>query len=88
MPSPPIDLIPDFVPILGYADDLLIVPLGILLAIYLIPTELLEEHRRAARALAERPVSRTAAIVIASLWIFSAVVLAAWLFRSYLSGFP
>ena len=75
----PIDLIPDFVPILGYADDLLIVPLGILLAIRLIPTDLLDEHRRTARAIAERPVSRTAAIVIASLWVLPALTVSAWL---------
>jgi uncharacterized membrane protein YkvA (DUF1232 family) len=79
----PIDLIPDFVPVLGYADDLLIVPLGIFLAIKPIPPELLEEHRRTARAMAERPRSRTAAIVIASLWTVSAVVLAVWLFRIF-----
>ncbi len=75
----PIDLIPDFVPVLGYADDLLIVPLGIFLAIKLIPADLLEEQRRAARALAERPVSRAAAIVIACLWVLSGLALTVWL---------
>jgi uncharacterized membrane protein YkvA (DUF1232 family) len=75
----PIDLIPDFVPVLGYADDLLIVPLGIFLAIKLIPPELLEEHRRTARAMAERPRSRTAAIVIASLWVLAGLALTIWL---------
>ena len=79
----PIDLIPDFIPILGYADDLLIVPLGILLAIRLIPTDLVEEHRRAARAMAERPTSRAAATVIVSLCDF-ALAIAAWnAFRLY-----
>jgi uncharacterized membrane protein YkvA (DUF1232 family) len=52
----PIDLIPDFVPVLGYVDDLIIVPLGILLAIKLMPGALLNEHRRAARAIGGRPV--------------------------------
>jgi uncharacterized membrane protein YkvA (DUF1232 family) len=79
----PIDLIPDFVPVLGYADDLLIVPLGIFLAIWLIPPDLLEEHRRAARAFAECPVSRAAAIVIAFLWICGAAVLVAWFVRIF-----
>jgi uncharacterized membrane protein YkvA (DUF1232 family) len=56
----PIDLIPDFVPILGYLDDLVILPLGIALAVRLIPAELLAEHRAAAeqtkgRQPAERP---------------------------------
>ena len=79
----PIDLIPDFIPVLGYADDLLIVPLGIFLAIKLIPADLLEEHRLTARAIAERPVSRTAAIVVAALWVF-AVVVSVWLALKFL----
>jgi uncharacterized membrane protein YkvA (DUF1232 family) len=44
----PIDLIPNFIPVLGYLDDVIIVPLGILLAIWLFPSALLEEHRCAA----------------------------------------
>ena len=66
----PIDLIPDFVPVLGYLDDLVIVPLGILLAIRLIPAALLDEHRRAAAERgAARPTSRAAAAVIVGLWL-------------------
>jgi uncharacterized membrane protein YkvA (DUF1232 family) len=67
----PIDLIPDFVPILGYLDDVVIVPLGILTAVRLIPTEVMAEHRVAAARAAERPVSRAAAIVIALIWAAS-----------------
>jgi hypothetical protein len=66
------------VPNLGYADELVIVPLGILLTIQLIPAELLEEHRREARAMAERPTSRAAAIVIASAWVFAALAVSLW----------
>ncbi|GAM99849.1 uncharacterized conserved protein [alpha proteobacterium U9-1i] len=64
----PIDLIPDFVPILGYLDDLIIVPLGIVLVQKLIPLEILNEHRKAAAAAQTRPVSRIAAIVIVLIW--------------------
>jgi uncharacterized membrane protein YkvA (DUF1232 family) len=54
----PIDLIPDFIPVLGYADDLLLLPLGIMLAVYLIPREVMEEQRVRAQEITERPVSR------------------------------
>jgi uncharacterized membrane protein YkvA (DUF1232 family) len=64
----PIDLIPDFVPVVGYLDDVIIVPLGILAVIKLIPPEIMAEHRSLAAAAQDRPVSRTAAIVIAVLW--------------------
>ena len=74
----PIDLIPDFVPVLGYLDDVIIVPLGILLVVKLIPPEIMEEHRAWAAAAQERPASRTAAIVIALIWI-AGIALAGWL---------
>jgi uncharacterized membrane protein YkvA (DUF1232 family) len=64
----PIDLIPDFIPVLGYLDDVIIVPLGILLAVKLIPPAILAEHRAAASAAPLKP-SRTAAIVIVAIWI-------------------
>jgi uncharacterized membrane protein YkvA (DUF1232 family) len=70
----PIDLIPDFIPVIGYLDDLIIVPLGILLAVRLIPTEILAEHRLAASEAADRPTSRTAAMVIIAIWIGLALV--------------
>src|SRR5262247_3127363 len=70
----PIDLIPDFIPVIGYLDDLIIVPLGILLAVRLIPADVLAEHRLAASEAAERPTSRTAAAVIIAIWIGLALV--------------
>src|SRR5262250_1172998 len=73
----PIDLIPDFVPILGYMDDVIIVPLGILIVVKLIPPEIMAEHRAFAAA-QDRPVSQTAAIVIAIVWAAS-IVLVGWL---------
>src|SRR5690349_23799392 len=53
----PIDLIPDFVPVLGYVDDLIIVPAGMALVIRLIPPEIMAQHRDMAAAALDRPVS-------------------------------
>ena len=65
----PIDLIPDFVPVLGYLDDLILIPLGITLAIKLIPHSVLAECRIRAREtiLNEKPESRVAGEVIAAI---------------------
>jgi len=65
----PIDLIPDPIPVLGYLDDLLLVPLGVWLAVRMIPPEVLAEKRIEARKASERPVSRAAAAVIISVWV-------------------
>jgi uncharacterized membrane protein YkvA (DUF1232 family) len=81
----PIDLIPDFIPVLGYLDDLLIVPLGIMLVIRLIPPEIMAEHRALAKAAQDRPVSRTAAAVIVVLWTLS-IALAGCLAYDYFSN--
>ena len=64
----PIDLIPDFVPILGYLDDLIILPAGIALVIRLIPAAIMAEHRALADAALDRSVSRTAAAFIILTW--------------------
>ena len=74
----PIDLVPDFIPVLGYLDDLLIVPLGIFAAVKLIPPELMAEHRATASRSGERPVSRIAMGVIIGLWVLCSAA-AAWL---------
>jgi uncharacterized membrane protein YkvA (DUF1232 family) len=81
----PIDLIPDFIPVLGYLDDLVVVPLGILAFVKLVPPDIMAEHRAAAALAAERPVSRTAALVIALIWTAS-VALTGWLGYRYLAG--
>jgi uncharacterized membrane protein YkvA (DUF1232 family) len=79
----PIDLIPDFVPVLGLLDDLVLVPLGLLLVVRLIPADILVEHRAVASALAERPVSRTGAAAIIAIWVLAAAVLAALAGRAF-----
>ena len=78
----PIDLIPDFIPILGYLDDLVIVPLGILVAVRLVPTDLMLEFRTAAaRADGERALGKWGAAVIVLLWVLGVTVAAMWLRR-------
>lgn len=72
----PIDLIPDFIPILGFVDDLLIVPGGIWLALRLIPPDLMTEFRAEATE-RTRPRSVAAAAMIVTLWL-AAVGFAAW----------
>lgn len=78
----PIDLIPDFIPVLGYLDDLILLPLAIALAIRLVPDAVLAECRVRAREAFEngRPVSRVAALVIIFLWIALMVLCAWWIF--------
>ncbi len=73
----PIDLIPDFIPVLGYLDDLVIVPLGILLAVKLVPAALMAEFRAQAARRA-KPASRAGLAFIVAIWIAS-VLLFGWL---------
>jgi uncharacterized membrane protein YkvA (DUF1232 family) len=73
----PIDLIPDVIPVLGHLDDLILVPLGILAVVKLVPPEVMAEHRERAAA-QDRPVSRTAGIVICCIWA-AGVALIGWL---------
>lgn len=73
----PIDLIPDFIPVLGYLDEVILLPLAMMLAVRMIPPPLMAELRAAADLRAERPVSRAAAAAIVALWLAGAA-LAAW----------
>jgi len=67
----PLDLVPDFIPVLGYLDDLVLIPLGIALAIRMIPPSVLEESREKAQAVMRdgKPVNRVAAVAIIALWL-------------------
>ena len=77
----PIDLIPDFIPVLGLLDDALIVPLGLWWVLRLLPADVLQRAREKATTVLERPRSRTAAVVIACLWLVMAAAAVAWFVR-------
>ncbi len=70
----PIDLIPDPIPFIGYLDDLILVPLGIALAIRMIPAEVLAECREKAKELSKKPVNRVAAVVVVAVWLLCAAL--------------
>jgi uncharacterized membrane protein YkvA (DUF1232 family) len=74
----PIDLIPVFIPVLGYLDDAILLPLGILLVVRLIPKDIMAGHRAAAAAAAERPASTNGAIFIVAVWV-ALTVIGGWL---------
>lgn len=79
----PIDLIPDFVPVLGLLDDAVLLPLGLWLFIRLVPAPLFAEHRAAAEAASKRPVSKAGAAAILLIWLVLAglIVLHLWNWR-------
>ena len=68
----PIDLIPDFIPILGYLDDIVLIPLGIALALKMIPKEVIKECEEKAKAILsqDKPKSLLAAAIIVAIWVF------------------
>lgn len=84
----PIDLIPDFIPILGYLDDLILIPLGIALVIKLVPAAVFAECRvRAEDAMRNgKPVNRVAAAVIITIWISLVVLFMWWAYRAFVSA--
>jgi len=67
----PIDLIPDFIPVLGYLDDLVLIPLGVYVAIKLIPGDVMEDCRRRSIEIlsSKNPVSRIGALMVVGLWL-------------------
>lgn len=74
----PIDLIPDFIPVLGYLDDVILIPLGLALVVKLTPPEVLETARAQASEAASKPVSYTAAAFIVLLWLVVLWVVVHW----------
>lgn len=82
----PIDLIPDFIPILGYLDDIILIPIGITLAIKLIPEPVLAECRARAQETMQngKPVSRAAAAVIVAIWLVLAALSIVWAYKAFM----
>lgn len=80
----PIDLIPDFIPVLGYLDDLVLIPLGVWIALAMIPAIVMAESRVKANALmgAGKPVNRAAVIIIVLIWLSAAALMIALLKNS------
>lgn len=80
----PIDLIPDFVPVLGYLDDLIITPLGIALALKMIPAEVMTEARRQSEELVRqgKPISRVGAVLVIAVWLVILVIMVWWIARA------
>lgn len=70
----PIDLVPDFIPVLGLLDDAVLIPAGVWLFAKLVPAELLAEHRATAEAASERPVSKWGILVILATWALIALL--------------
>ena len=77
----PIDLIPDVIPILGYLDEVILLPLGILLAVRLVGRDLMAEFRTRADALERLPSSRVAAALIIAVWVIAVAASGWWLVR-------
>ena len=78
----PIDIIPDFIPVLGYLDDLILLPLGIAVVVRLIPDEVMADLRRQAEErMHARPRSVVGAVVVVLLWLVVAVFLVRWIYK-------
>jgi uncharacterized membrane protein YkvA (DUF1232 family) len=78
----PIDLIPDFIPILGFLDEVILLPLAVAGALKLIPADVISESRATAAAAAKLPVSRAASTAIVLIWL-TAIGLTVWLAYRY-----
>ena len=83
----PIDLIPDFIPVLGYLDDLILIPLGVLVALRMIPSQVMQECREKARAsqLADEPSFKWMGAVVIAIWVLVLLAIGIWLARKFLN---
>jgi uncharacterized membrane protein YkvA (DUF1232 family) len=71
----PIDLIPDFIPVLGYLDDIIIVPAGITLALKMIPPKVMDECRATAKESRGRQKSRLGAVIVIGIWLVTVAII-------------
>lgn len=80
----PIDLIPDFVPVLGYLDDLVIIPLGILLTVKMVPPQVMIDAHKQVDELSHqgKPVSRIGAIIIITVWVIIAALIIGFIVKA------
>jgi len=78
----PVGLIPDFIPVLGYLDDLILVPVGILIAIRLVPQKLMSEFRLAAEQRSGRPISRSGLAFILAIWL-ACIIFMVWSLKEF-----
>ena len=79
----PIDLIPDFLPVIGLLDDLLLVPAGLYLAMRLVPAAVAADCRVRAAHMAQKPTSRAGAIAVLAVWLALAGLAARWLWSAF-----
>lgn len=82
----PVDLVPDFVPALGYLDDLILIPLGIALTLRLVPEEVMRECRVHAETLRQKPVNWVAGALIVLVWIALSTLAGWWAYRWWQQG--
>jgi uncharacterized membrane protein YkvA (DUF1232 family) len=78
----PIDLIPDFIPVLGYLDDLVIVPLGLMLVLRLIPADVVSSSRAKASDAVDKPTSPAMAVAIVAIWVIAVGALGVWAWQA------
>jgi uncharacterized membrane protein YkvA (DUF1232 family) len=76
----PIDLIPDFIPIIGYLDEFILLPLAIAGVVRFIDPAIMAEHRATATQMTERPTSKLGAALIAGIWVLAIAFIAWWFF--------
>ena len=78
----PIDLIPDFIPVLGYLDDLILIPMGLALVVRLMPADVMQAAHARAQAAVDRPTSYLAASFIVIVWAVVLTVVGRWAYRA------
>lgn len=77
----PIDLIPDFIPVIGLLDELILIPLGLALVVRLTPPDIIESARLKAEDISKKPVNYMAGVIIAAIWFLMLWGFATWIWR-------